>query len=165
MTPEEYRRAAGIAKRAIFSQRPFLSAEDWEDIQQEAALAAWMGGSVTRVWWSAHDAATKLQGGRRKVQPHVQSFDALSDSDDAALDHAGWLRAPDDVEATAVDLIALESVRDAMPPNEWVAMAGTLLGGLPWGVVSEMLGVPDGTVSRWRRRGLEKAREILVETT
>jgi DNA-directed RNA polymerase specialized sigma24 family protein len=159
VTAEDYDRACRLAARACASQRPFLSREDWEDVCQEAALAMWLGVSVTRVWWSAFDEATRLQGGRRTVQLQMVELGG----DEFVEDHRRWLAAADDPEGEALGAVVLERVRACLSGEEWVALSGTVLEGRRWLDVAEELGVPDATVSRWRRRGLVKAEcEVMV---
>lgn len=161
MTPDEYRQACNLARRAVASQRPYLSPEDVEDACQEAALAVWQG---RHGWWAAFDEATRLQGGRRKVQPTLVPIDGLT-AEEVALDCVGWLRASDDPEGEALSTVTVERIGAALPEREWRAVEATVLLGRPWAEICGEWGVPDGTVTRWRRRGLEKARRLVEATT
>lgn len=147
MTTEEYRRAKAIAHRACRGWP--LSKQDWEDIEQAAAIAAWKGGTGTHIYWAAWDEGTRLQGGRRKIQPTLITLGELQP------------RAPDDVEADALERITLDELKARMPERHWRSVAGTVIEDRSWAEVSASLGTCDGTVSRWRRAGLEQIKTLL----
>lgn len=159
MNPQTQQRIINLARRACAPQRHHLTHEDWEDIQQEALLAYISGATITRTWWAAHDAATRAQGGRRRPQPTLIPLDPPHHADD----HQTHLAAVDNPENEACWAVTLTELEACMEPKEWRAVAGTVLDDRPWADVCAELATSDGTVSRWRRSGLIKARRVLTE--
>jgi DNA-directed RNA polymerase specialized sigma24 family protein len=154
MTPDEYARAVRVARRACASQRPYLSREDWEDVCQEAALAAWAG---RHVFWAAFDEATRLQGGRRKVQPTILYLAEMTTPQGDPME----LRGSDDVEAEVVAQLTTEWLLGHLPYAHRQAVELIDIADRPWVEVEATLGVPDGTIARRRVRGLERLRELV----
>lgn len=55
VTPEEYARAVRIARQACRGRH--LSAEDREEVEQDAAVEAWRSADPLLVWWVATGSA------------------------------------------------------------------------------------------------------------
>jgi hypothetical protein len=69
MNAAEYRKAVAIARRACHGL--YLSPQDWEEVEQDAAVEAWRTGSVTRIWWAARGGARRARRSRRVCQPVI----------------------------------------------------------------------------------------------
>ena len=141
VTEAEYRRAVAIAQRACRGWR--LSREDWEEVEQDAAVEAWRTGSSTRIWWAAVDGARRISGVRRRCQPVVVQLppDVRSDTD---------------VEAEVLGRVMADQALALLPPRERRAVAATVLAGRTQADLAVEWKVRDSTVSRRRAAGLAR---------
>jgi DNA-directed RNA polymerase specialized sigma24 family protein len=149
LDPAGYRRAAAIARRACRGRA--LSPEDWEEVEQDAALEAWRSGSVTRIWWAATDSARRIQQTRRTRRPLVVPLTSDPGSDA-------------DLQAQVVGALMVRQWLAAMPEPERRAVAATVLDGQSQAEVAAAWAVRDSTVSRRRAAGLERLRTACGES-
>lgn len=147
MDAAEYARAVRIAQKACRGRR--LSRDEWQQVEQDAAVALWSSGSVTRAWWAAVDSARKIQGVRRTYQAPV------------FVPFVWDGRAPVDVEAEAVSRVMVDGLLDRLPVLERMAVQACVLDGRSPQVVSREFGWWDTTVRRRRARGLARLREMV----
>lgn len=148
VTEEEYRRVQAIVRRACAAQRPFLSAEDWEEVEQDAAVAAWRTGSATRTWWAAVNSATDHQHGRRVHKPVMVPL---------ACDRPST----ENVEDEVCGRLMADQLLSCLSDGDQAILVETVLLERTQQDVADEMGVNDGTVCRWRAGALERLRACL----
>jgi DNA-directed RNA polymerase specialized sigma24 family protein len=143
MNAVDYHRAVAIAHRACRG-RP-LSRQDWEEVEQDAAVEAWRTGSVTRIWWAAADGARRIQRIRRVSRPDLVplTWDLCSEAD---------------VEAEVVDRLTVEELLGRLPEREREAVEAMVLGGRTGAELAAAWNVADSTISRRRTAALSRLR-------
>jgi DNA-directed RNA polymerase specialized sigma24 family protein len=149
MNAAEYRRVQSIVRRACGTQRPFLAVEDWEEIEQDAAVTAWRTGSVTRTWWAAVDSATKIQGGRRVHKPPTMvplTYDRASTQD---------------VEGEVCSRLMADQLLSLLSDGDRALLTETVILDRAQQDVADEMGVNDSTVSRWRAGALLRLKELV----
>jgi len=149
LDPAGYRRAANIAHQACRGRA--LSPEDWEEVEQDAALEAWRSGSVTRIWWAAADSARRIQQTRRTRRPLLVPL---------TRDPGSGV----DLQAQVVGTLTVRQLLAAMPDRERRAVEATVLDGQSQAEVAAAWAVRDSTVSRRRAAGLERLRTVYNES-
>lgn len=148
MDAAEYRRAVAIAQRACRGWR--LSRQDWEEVEQDAAVEAWRSGSVTRIWWAAVDGACRIQRSRHVFRPVVVPLNRD-------------VRSTLDVEADVLGRLTADQMLARLPEPERQAVEATVLGGWAQAELAALWGVRDSTVSRRRAVGLGRLRSPVLQ--
>lgn len=146
MDAAQYRRAAAIAHCACRGRA--LSPEDWEEVEQDAALEAWRSDSVTRIWWAAVDAARRIQQGRRSFRP---VFVPLTRD----------VRSDIDVPGEVLGSLMAGHLLATMPERQRRAVEATVLEGQTQAELAAEWAVRDSTVSRCRAAGLDRLRAVV----
>jgi len=147
MDASEYRRAVAIAHRACRGRA--LSPQDWEEVEQDAALEAWRSGSATRIWWAAVDAARRIQQARRTCRPVLVPL-------------TRDVRADVDVQGEVVGSLMAGQLLAAVPEGQRRAVKATVLDGQTQAEVAAAWAVRDSTVSRRRAAGLDRLRAVVL---
>jgi RNA polymerase sigma factor (sigma-70 family) len=151
VTPDEYRRARQVARRACAGWA--LTREDWEEVEQDAAVAAWRHGlqPSTRSWAAAHRSAQKIQGRQGKKRPVIVPNNGTE-----------WRKAaPVDVEGETVERMTVERLLSSLPAEQRIAVEETVLEGRTQQQVADRYGVADSTITRRRQQGLARLRKAM----
>lgn len=141
-----YDNAKSLARWAC--KNYILTADQWEEVYQETALALWKSGA-TRAWGAARDSArSQLYGKSRtlKYQPKFVAFDAVAYDKSIDMD---------------IDPILIRDLLDKLPVTERDVIQKIYIEDKGWETTSKELGVHDSTVyGRWKR-GMHRLKLLL----
>lgn len=158
MDLDAYRSAVRVAHKAIAPQRRHLSAEDIEEVIQDAVVAAWRNPdhAVTAAWWTAVKQGGRKQGVHLVVRPEVVSMD----DDERRAMIALTLPSSDDPEGETVVRMTAEWLLSHLNPDERQVVEAVMYG---WkqADVCRARGEHDGTTSTRYTKALRKLRVLV----